>query len=306
MSKPGSFKKYLLITRLLNETKLPPLSLAAIQAHLSSHGFSKISARTLQRDFQALREEFGINIQYSLTKRGYTIQTNTDEDISDFRQFLKLLELAERVETLSHTFRSTSEAARSIIFEHNDFFKGSEYLSLLADAIQRKVLLSFSYYAYHKEVPDTYTVEPYLVVEHRNRWYLMGWDEAAEKIKTFGLDRIQDIQLLHPYIGLGKEFDYQALFQNTFGITCLAEPPSRVVLSFTPKQGKYLKSLPLHHSQLILFDNEQEFRLELKVVLNIDLRMQLLSYGSQVEVLEPHRLRQEIAEELQQAVKKYL
>lgn len=217
-----------------------------------------------------------------------------------------MLELAERVETLTQTFRATAEAAKHIIFEHNDFFKGSEHLSILADAIQRKILVSFGYHSYQKEAPDTYMVEPYLVIEHRNRWYLMGWDEEAKKIKTFGLDRIQDIQLLRPYVGPGRNFDYQTLFHNTFGITCLAEPPSRVVLSFTPQQGKYLKSLPLHHSQKVLLDNEQELRLELTVVLNIDLKMQLLSYGSKVEILEPPQLRQEIAEELQQAVKKYL
>lgn len=306
MSKPGTLKKYLLITRLLSESLSPALSLEKIKSHLSSHGFTNISARTLQRDFQALRDEFGISIRHCPTRKGYIIQTDTDEDISDFRQFLKLLELAERVETITQTFRATSEVSSCIIFEHNDFFKGSEHLRILADAIQRKILINFSYHSFQKEDADSYLVEPYLVIEHRNRWYLMGWDEEARKIKTFGLDRIQHIQLLHPYHGRDKGFNYQALFKNTFGITCLAGPPSRVVLSFTPQQGKYLKSLPLHHSQRILLDNEEELRLEITVVLNFDLKMQLLSYGNKVEVLEPPQLRQEIREELQLALKKYL
>lgn len=306
MSKTGAFKKYLLITRLLNESQLPAVSLTSIQAHLSNHGFSNISARTIQRDFLALREEFGIQINHCPTKRGYTIQTDTDEDVSDFRQFLKLLELAERVETLTHTFRATADAARCIIFEHNDYFKGTEHLGILADAIRRKIQISFGYHSFFKDTSEIYSIEPYLVVEHRNRWYLMGWDKRAQKVKTFGLDRIHEIQLLLPYAGMGRSFDYQTLFHNTVGITCLAEPPSRVVLSFTPHQGKYLKSLPLHHSQKIMLDNDQELRLELNVVLNIDLKMQLLSYGSKVDVLEPPQLRQEIKEELQQAVKKYI
>lgn len=125
MSRPGIFKKYLLLTRLLQETLLPATSLKAIQQHLSSHGFTNLSARTLQRDFQALRDEFGIYIKHCPAKQGYILQTGTDEDIGDFRQFLKLLELAERVETLAQTFRATAAAARCIIFEHNDFFKGS-------------------------------------------------------------------------------------------------------------------------------------------------------------------------------------
>jgi predicted DNA-binding transcriptional regulator YafY len=132
----------------------------------------------------------------------------------------------------------------------------------------------------------------------------LGHDEEAGKVKTFGLDRMQQVQLLQPFLEAAP-FDYKKLFEHTFGITCLEEAPSLVVLSFTPHQGKYIKSLPLHHSQQILLDNENELRISLLVVLNYDLKMQLLSYGSKVEVMEPPQLRQEIAEELQKAVKKY-
>lgn len=304
MSRSGNLKKYLLIIRLLNENKQKTPSLKKIQAHLGSHGFNNISSRTLARDFQALDAEFGIIIRHDARKRGYAIYTNSDEDISDYNQFLKLLELAERVETIAQTLQATANASRYIVFEHNDFYRGSELLKPLADAIQRKIFIRFCYQSYQKPLPDHYTVAPYLIMEHRNRWYLLGLDQAADKVKTFGLDRIDQVQLLHPFEE-AVAFDYKALFEHTYGITCLSETPSQVVLSFHPQQGKYIKSLPLHHSQKVLLDNEEELRIELKVVLNIDLKMQLLSYGSKVEVLEPPQLRQEIAEEIQKALKKY-
>lgn len=305
MSRSGNLKKYLLIVRLLQENKQKALSLKTIQAHLESHGFRNISSRTLSRDFQALHAEFGIFIEHDPRKRGYVINTPTDEDLSDFDQFLKLLELAERVETIAQTLQSVANTSRSIIFEHNDFFKGSEYLKIFADAIQRKILVSYDYHSYQKSQPDKYTIAPYLIMEHGNRWYLLGHDQQALKVKTFGLDRMQQVQLLHPFEEKTAGFDYKVLFQHTYGITCLAVPPSRIVLSFTSQQGKYVKSLPLHHSQQILIDNEQELRISLLVVLNYDLKMKLLSYGSKVEVLEPLQLRQEIAEELQKSLKKY-
>jgi predicted DNA-binding transcriptional regulator YafY len=169
MSRYGNLKKFLLIIRLLQESKqqVPPLK--TIQTHLESHGFRNISSRTLSRDFQALHDEFGIRIQYDDRKRGYLICTPTDEDVSDFSQFLKLLELAERVETIAQSLQSASKASRSIVFENNDFFKGSEYLKPLADAIHRKIKVSFDYHPYQKPLPDHYTVAPYLVMEHRNR-----------------------------------------------------------------------------------------------------------------------------------------
>ena len=268
MSRSGNLKKYLLIIRLLQEKKHKAPSLKAIQAHLERHGFNNISSRTLSRDFQALHAEFGIHIRHHPIKRGYLICTDTDEDVSDFNQFLKLLELAERVETIAQTLQAASSASRSIVFEHNDFFRGSELLKPLTDAIQRKILLCFDYHSYLKSLPDLYTVAPYLIMEHRNRWYLLGHDQQADKVKTFGLDRMQQVQLLHPFGEEAEAFDYKTLFEHTYGITCLAEAPSRVVLSFTPQQGKYVKSLPLHHSQQVILDNETELRISLYVVLN--------------------------------------
>lgn len=304
MSRSGNLKKYLLIIRLLQENKQRVPSLSTIQAHLGNHGFCNISSRTLSRDFQALYAEFGIDIKFDPSKRGYIICTATDEDISDFKQFLKLLELAERVETISQTLQSTAKASRSIVFEHNDFFRGSELLKPLAEAIQHKINISFHYHSFLKPLPDQYDVAPYLIMEHRNRWYLLGHDQKSSKVKTFGLDRMEQVQLLQPFKE-AEAFDYKTLFEHTYGITCLAETPSNVVLSFTPQQGKYIKSLSMHHSQQVLLDNEQELRITLLVVLNIDLKMQLLSFGSQVEVLEPLKLRQEITKELQNTLKKY-
>lgn len=115
MSRSGNLKKYLLLIRLLHESKQKAPSLKALQVHLESHGFSNISSRTLSRDFQALHAEFGINIRHDPSKRGYVICTATDEDISDFKQFLKLLELAERVETIAQTLQSTANASRCIV-----------------------------------------------------------------------------------------------------------------------------------------------------------------------------------------------
>lgn len=305
MSHTGNLKKYLLIIRLLqeNKSKAPPLK--TIQAHLQSHGFDNTSSRTLSRDFQSLNAEFGINIQHDPKKKGYQICNATDEDLSDFHQFLKLLEMAERVETISLTLQSARIISKNIVFEHNDFFLGSEHLKPLADAIQQKILIHFSYHSYLKQQVEDYAIAPHLIMEHRNRWYVLGRDQQQNKIKTFGLDRIQNIDYLGPYPD-ASGFDYKNLFKHTFGITCLEEAPSRVVLSFTAQQGKYIKSLPLHHSQQILIDTKMKLRIAILVVLNIDLKMQILSYGSSVEVLEPQILREEIAEEIQKAQKNYL
>jgi predicted DNA-binding transcriptional regulator YafY len=76
-------------------------------------------------------------------------------------------------------------------------------------------------------------------------------------------------------------------------------------LSFNPLQGKYVKSLPLHESQVILKDNEQELLIKLTLFVTYDLLMEILSYGDNVRVLQPLSLVDEIRDCYENALKQY-
>ncbi|MGH2644854.1 MAG: helix-turn-helix transcriptional regulator, partial [Chitinophagaceae bacterium] len=75
------------------------------------------------------------------------------------------------------------------------------------------------------------------------------------------------------------------------------EKPQKVLLSFTPQQGKYIKAQPLHESQEIIKDNNHECRVSLLLVINTELIMILLSYGSKVKVIQPKSLAERVMKE---------
>jgi hypothetical protein len=56
---------------------------------------------------------------------------------------------------------------------------------------------------------------------------------------------------------------------------------------YEPIQGKYIKSFPLHESQQIIIDNDNELRIKQYVYITRDLNMELLSYGNSLTVIEP-------------------
>ena len=66
--------------------------------------------------------------------------------------------------------------------------------------------------------------------------------------------------------------------------------PENIELSFGVRQGKYVKSLPLRHSQKIIIDNEKEFRISLKLVPTLDFIRDLLRFADSVEILKPESL----------------
>ena len=81
-------------------------------------------------------------------------------------------------------------------------------------------------------------------------------------------------------------------FRESFGIiNGTDETATQVILSFTPEQGRYVESLPLHHSQALISKSNEEIQFEYYIRPTYDFRMEILSYGSKVKVVEPKAFR---------------
>ena len=64
----------------------------------------------------------------------------------------------------------------------------------------------------------------------------------------------------------------------------------------SPERARYIETKPLHHSQRIRSTNENgEVTFAYRLVHNVELENQLLSFGETAEVLAPDSLRQAIA-----------
>ena len=95
-------------------------------------------------------------------------------------------------------------------------------------------------------------------------------------------------------------------FRFCFGIISPNETePQEVIFSFLQFQGKYIKSLPLHESQEILADNENELLIRLKLFITHDFFMELLSHGENVKVIKPDTLISEMKSSYKKALDQY-
>lgn len=77
-----------------------------------------------------------------------------------------------------------------------------------------------------------------------------------------------------------------------------------IELSYSPLDGKFLKAMPLHHSQEIFVDNEKEFRIGVRLRITNDFVMALLSRSNSLTVIKPMSLRQRIREIYERAIKR--
>lgn len=85
------------------------------------------------------------------------------------------------------------------------------------------------------------------------------------------------------------------LFQFSYGIWDDPNiPVEEIELSYSALDGAFLKANPLHKSQEILTDNDDEFRIRLRLRITNDFVMALLSRSSSLTVIKPVSLRKRI------------
>ena len=308
MSTRATISRYLLILKKLKAT--PYAVLKEIESYLQK-GFEKLrlkdasielnfSERTFIRDKKDLRDLFSVNILYDPKRKGYFV----DPTEMSNETFERLLEAFETMDAIN--------MARDIgpfIFYEKRLSAGKNHLPLLIDAIHNKLQVTFTYHKYWDDEISERTVEPYALKEFEQRWYLLCMDADKKAIRTFALDRMSELDISRTTFLFPKQFNIEAYFKNYFGIiTTISgdeEAPQEIILSFTENQGKYVKSLPLHHSQMILLDTEAELQIKLQVCITHDLVMKLLSYGSDIKVLQPQSLAVAINDIYKNALEKY-
>jgi predicted DNA-binding transcriptional regulator YafY len=149
-------------------------------------------------------------------------------------------------------------------------------------------------------------VEPYALKEFKNRWYIIAKECKDDKIKSFALDRLTQLEISKQTFAYPKNYSVEENYRYCFGIISPnGESPQDIILAFDPFQGKYIKTLPIHDSQVILIDNSEEIRIKLRLCLTHDFLMELLSFGEYLKVIEPKSLADKVKKSHEKAYKHY-
>ncbi len=305
MSKLGYLSRYLLIIKKIEKTPYTTYEAlkfamdhefyhSQMQDEVLKVGFSK---RTLQRDIKEIRKLYGIDVEYSYSEKGYFISQSEHKD--------KFIERKMEVFEMFNALNLTQDLS-SIIHLENRKPQGTDNLNGLIHAIKKRVQIMFVYQNFSENDFAKRIAEPYGLKEFKNRWYVMAKDCKDKVIKSFALDRLTELEITNQTFLYPENYNIEEAYRYCFGIISPnANAPETIRLSFEPFQGKYIKTLPLHHTQQILLDNDKETRIQLKLYLTHDLIMELLSYGDSLRVIEPKSLIKQIKTAHEKASKQY-
>lgn len=133
---------------------------------------------------------------------------------------------------------------------------------------------------------------------------MIGFNPEFNDLSTIPLDRIDDLEPVHiPYIE-NSETDFDSYFDNVIGVTIPDAPLETIKLRFTPSRLQYVLTKPLHKSQVCT--DPASGIIILKLIPNNETDALILSFGADVEVLEPESYRNRIREKVQSAFANYL
>ncbi len=305
MSKRGYISRYLLILKKLKAK--PYSSYEELSKYIENKvdnmqmrddtldiGFSK---RTFQRDIREISNVFGIDIEYSKSAGGYFINQSEMENLN----FQRMMETFD----VFNSLRLAQDLSPYIQLEKRRPQR-TENLYGLLHAVQNRWKIKFSYQKFWEEEKSERVTDPYVLKEFKNRWYILAKDNNDGRVKSFALDRMSSLEITNVTFVLPANYSAEESYRYCFGIISPNdENPQEIILSFDAFQGKYIKTLPLHETQQVLKDNEEELQIKLHLHVTHDFLMELLSFGSNVKVLKPELLANEVKSAHQRAFEQY-
>lgn len=286
----------------------PLRRLFAIIKYLKSHRFASIksissylekinypaSQRSIERDFERLRKDYGVSIEYDKANGGYTMEDNSFGYLDEMCLMAEYFQSAELLQTI---LNKGIDKVNVIDLDSNVELLGADWLDELFKSITNERNMLITYQAFHSDKPNAHDVSPWLLKYYQGRWYVVGF--AYKGLRIFGIDRIQDLApSTTQYVKY--EGNQREIFKNQIGIFISKEPPVEIRFLATPRHAQYLDTLKMHHSQKHLGKQKEWELYSLFVSINPELVQQFLFAGEKVKVLSPP----DLVEDMEDAIKK--
>jgi len=183
--------------------------------------------------------------------------------------------------------------------------QGMQYFDVIVEALRAECCIEATYHKFGQEAYSCH-LRPYVLKTYEGRWYLIAQKDEEPIVKTFALDRFEQMHLLaNEHFRIPDDFNPKQYFAHTFGIYHRDGLPPLVTLRAKGTARNYLRLAPLHHSQQEKRIDDQTSLFHLHCHTTPDLRLAILRQGHLVEVIAPQDLRDQVAEEARLMAENY-
>ena len=218
-------------------------------------------------------------------------------------EFSGLEDLLLRLE--QRAAQMNAEPNEAIQFDMPEY-SGQKHLIALYRAISDRQFLTIDYQPFPAEDIDKRQVFPLVLKEYNRRWFLIAQEDQKSIMQTLALDRIIRFRQTAVTFPVRQTLP-KTYFDNIVGVSHEKDATGveDIVLRVKHTRIKYVRTKKIHTSQQEEELPDGSWRVTLRLEPNRELTTLLLSYGADLEVLEPLSLRQRIAHQHRMAWEQY-
>ena len=278
-----------------------------------------ISTRTLRDDFKVFRDKekgFGAPLPDNIRVLKYTDPkfSIAQRPLLGFEQYLidaaqqllnrfenhpKYDKLAEALIKFQGEEDQETETSKILFYDQNEEYKGIQHLKPLYLAIKKKEVLQITFQGFKDQESKVFEFHPHLLKQYNRRWFVFGLNSSMG-IKEWSIpldERLIEFKSLNDVDYIESDTDWDNFFRTMVGVVRSVDAEVvKVVLRFHNGREQYFKTKPFQPDYEEFFDEDKLDQVWFDTIINNELVQQVLSYGHDVEVLEPKSLKEKMRE----------
>ena len=286
----------------------------------------EISQKTVQRDIDFLRDQCGAPIAYDRNRKGFYYEDDTwmlPSVIVSEGELLAVLLGAKALEQyrgtpareqLERIFGKLADmlpdkiALRPEQLYSGFTFRGppakpvdTDVWSTVVQGVLRQQTLRIRYRSFETaqdQTPEEVLINPYHIANLQGEWYVLGAYSGHDDVYQLALPRVSSAALTDEHFEVPPGFDARRLLEGTFGRFIGDGTSHRVRLLFDKEVANWVTERQWHPSQTIRTRKNGEVELEFPAAGLFEVQRWVLSWGSQVQVLAPKKLKGMLAGEI--------
>lgn len=292
-----------------------PLTVQDMIDELSQHDISA-ERKSIYADLEAL-QLFGLDIVRSKGKStGYYIASRDFElpelkllvdsvQSSKFITHKKTLSLIKKIEGLASVYDAQLLQRQVYVRNRVKSMNESVYYNVdeISGAISRDRIIRFNYFEFdvnkqrrYRHDGKVYEISPFALMWDDENYYMLGYDQEAEKLKHYRVDKMTNIESAETERS-GKELfagmDMSSYSKQVFGMFTGSEQTvklrfeNRLAGAVIDRFGKEVMLIP---------DGNEHFTVSADIAVSPQFYAWVFGFGTAVEILSPDSARQELAQ----------
>ena len=275
----------------------------------------EVSAKTIERDLQYMRDRLGAPLEFDRIRRGYFYSSKNyflPSTVMSEGELFALIISMETIKTigdpsltkkLQESYRKLAKylpenikidldslATHSIVVAPPGPIIDSGIWKVLTDAVKLRKKIKIAYQSPGTDETVDRELLPYYLLSSKGGWYMLAMNKFRNRIETYAVFRMKSAELLDYKFTIPDDFKPEDYIGPEMGIYSSTEEYD-IEIEFDPRTAPYIKERIWHTGQTIIEKEDGSIIMKFKTNQLESVHFWLLPWGDGPKVIAPQELK---------------